>query len=57
MHLTIKAVLARFNGNVWEAIKYCDGIAREYPHLKAEYEGIIVELTMKTSAASAGGAL
>ena len=34
---TIKAILARFNGNRTKAAQYCSDIAWTYPHLCREY--------------------
>jgi len=37
MKITLKAILARFNGNHSAAIRYCEDVARVYPHLRGEY--------------------
>ncbi len=49
MEHTIKAVLARFSGNPWKAIKYCVRTAKETsnPGVKREYESLAVELNMR----------
>lgn len=54
MHMTLKAILARCNGNYTEAVSYCEGIAHQYPHLKAEYENIIIELAARGRVAAGG---
>jgi hypothetical protein len=37
MKLTLKAILARFNGKHSAAIQYCEDVAHVYPHLRSEY--------------------
>jgi len=37
MRWTIKAILARFQGDRAQAIDYCSAIAATYPHLATEY--------------------
>ena len=37
MQATVRAVLARFNGDTTRAAHYCADIAARYPHLKTEY--------------------
>ena len=34
---SIKAILARFQGNKKKAIEYCAEVAKQYPHLDVEY--------------------
>ena len=38
--LTVKAVLARFDGRKYDAMRYCLRIAADYPHLADEYKAI-----------------
>ena len=39
MNQTIKAILARCNGDLNAAINYCEQIAYVYPNLRTEYRG------------------
>ena len=41
MNLTIKAILAKNGFNREAAIDYCYRIMDSYPHLRAEYSGIV----------------
>jgi hypothetical protein len=41
MEATIRAILARFQGDRRQAIDYCSDIAHRYEHLSAEYWGIL----------------
>lgn len=34
---SIKAIIARFNGSITQAISYCKQTAKEYPQLRDEY--------------------
>lgn len=34
---TLKAVLARFNGDRYKAMEYCENIATTHPYLRREY--------------------
>jgi hypothetical protein len=45
MNLTVKAVLARWNGDRHAAIEYCYTIMDAYPQLRDEYSGIVDALT------------
>lgn len=59
LRLTVKAVLARFNGNKFDAMRYCIRTAAEYPHLAEEYQqirrGLAVDtLGVRTHKATAG---
>lgn len=49
---TVKAILARC-GSTTAAIQYCDSVAKHYPHLKKEYEDIIVTISLEIKKASA----
>lgn len=42
---TVKAVLARWNGDREAAIDYCYRIMDAYPRLRVEYSGIVDALT------------
>lgn len=44
MNLTIKAILARNNGNFAQSIAYCKRMARDYAHLRAEYRYCVLAL-------------
>jgi hypothetical protein len=35
---SVKAILARFDGDVHKAISYCTQISKEYPRLRTEYD-------------------
>lgn len=50
MEQTIKAILARFHGDSWEAIQYCFRIAEAAtnPYLKREYEVLAVEIRLQS---------
>ena len=37
MNPTIKSILARFRGDIPQAIAYCHKIANTYPELRGEY--------------------
>lgn len=37
MNWSVKAILARFNGDSVAAIGYCEDMAIRYPHLAKEY--------------------
>jgi len=37
MNWSVKAILARFSGNVTKALNYCADMAHDYPRLRAEY--------------------
>ena len=37
---TVKAVIARFNGRKYDAMRYCLRMAADYPHLRDEYKAI-----------------
>ena len=37
MNWSIKAILARFDGNLTAAMVYCQNMAHEYAHLRYEY--------------------
>jgi len=61
MEWTIKSILARCNGNRYDAVVYCREIAKQYAHLRHEYSvmAIAIELQMtdfnwKAEAAHAG---
>lgn len=47
MNLTIKAILARCNGDWWAAVKYCNQVAdsTSNPNLKAEYRTLAQTIT------------
>jgi hypothetical protein len=44
MTCSLKAILARFKGNTAQAIKYCRGIIKQHPRLRAEYRAYILAL-------------
>lgn len=37
MNLSLKAILARFDGNITAAMHYCSDMAANYPQLHREY--------------------
>ena len=44
MSPTVKAILAKYDGDVKEAVFYCLNIAANYPHLWVEYMAIAEQL-------------
>jgi hypothetical protein len=53
MNLTIKAILARCDGDWCKAVQYCAEIATTYPHLRNEYEAYALTLIAETKAEAA----
>lgn len=51
MDLTIKAILARFGGDIWEAEQYCKRVAEasSNPHLSREYGILAIAIRMQMS--------
>jgi hypothetical protein len=49
MNMTIKAILARCNGNEWKAIQYCCGVAKTAtnPNIVREYEQLAVAIRLQ----------
>lgn len=56
MNWSIKAILARFDGNRQDAIRYCRQMADSYPHLAAEYLAYHNELSHDVQISLAVGA-
>jgi hypothetical protein len=57
---TVKAILARFNGDSWQAIQYCIRMARhafygqyKNPDLAREYETLAVEIRLQAKVEAA----
>ena len=50
MKLTLKAILARWNGDRKQAIDYCYSIIDKYPHLRDEYSAVVDLLTSEGKA-------
>ena len=48
MKFTMKAILARFNGNAWLAQQYCRDIAAQYPALRDEYRCLEIMIRLQT---------
>ncbi len=48
MKFTLKAILARFNGDAWLAQQYCRDIAAQYPALRDEYRILEVMIRLQT---------
>jgi hypothetical protein len=55
MELTVKAILARFGGDIAQAEAYCKQIAEgtSNPHLGVEYQKLWFQFRMRGSAAHA----
>lgn len=53
MDMTARAVLARWAGDAGAARAYCLKVAREYPHLRAEYSEL-AEKMERTECAAVG---
>ena len=47
MKFTMKAILARFNGDVWLAQQYCRDIAAQYPALRDEYRCLEIMIRLQ----------
>lgn len=47
MNQTIRAILARFNGDPIAAAIYCHDIMTQYPRLKAEYSQILTDIATR----------
>lgn len=51
MNWSVKAILARFDGDSVAAIAYCEDIAIRYPHLAQEYTGYKLAIAQETALA------
>jgi len=50
MEPTIQSILARFSGNIQEAINYCTATGKQYPNLRAEYQQYAAALRRRKKA-------
>jgi len=48
MKQTVKAVLARFNGDKISAAVYCHDMITRYPHLRDEYTEVLMLIAAET---------
>lgn len=51
MKYTVKAILARFNGDAWLAQQYCGDIAARYPALRDEYRCLEIMIRLQDAPA------
>lgn len=57
MNLSVKAILARFNGDRDKAAEYCVEIMNTYPRLYDEYAGYLSALNQDAIAAAVGSGI
>jgi hypothetical protein len=48
MNLTLKAIIARHDGNLTAAMNYCSEMAQDYPNLAKEYMSYFNEILALT---------